>query len=153
MKWQKKAVGDAISTLILFIAVISVTTGLVIVFKDYVFDSQTAFQSQSELTSNKIKTSISITNIYYNQSSNVSYIYVKNVGETKLNTELFDLFIDGKFYESFNISDATDLTTPVIILNLQETVAIIKNINLTSGSHNIVINTEYGVGDEESFNI
>ena len=93
----KKGFGDAVSTLIMFIAVISVTTGLVIVFKNYVASTQDSFSVQNELTSNKLRSAISISNIYYNTTSNTSYIYVKNVGETPLSPKLFDIYIDNAF--------------------------------------------------------
>ncbi len=152
---DKKAFGDAISTLIMFIAVISVTAGLVVVFQNYVVDTQDSFSTQSDLTSNKLRTSVSIINVYYNTSSNTTYIYVKNVGETSLDTSLMDLFIDESYFyaDNFDVVDASDLTTNLTLVQPQETMAVVKQINLTAGSHDVQIVTEYGVGDEDSFNI
>lgn len=152
-KSNKKGFGDAVSTLIMFIAVVSVTVGLVVVFQNYVTDTQQSYVSQNEIVSGKLKTSITITNIFFNDTTNITYIYVKNIGETKLKTQLLDLFINEKFYEEFDVYDPEDLSTTIDVLELQQTIAIAKQINLTAGSHEVKIRTQYGVGDEESFNI
>lgn len=151
-KKSKKGFGDAVSTLIMFIAVISVTTGIVVVFKNYVTDTQDSFNVQNKLTSSKLRTSIGITNIYYNDSSNTTYIYVKNLGETKLKTSLFDVFIDDSFQDNFNIYYANDISKNMSVFNPQETLVIVKQIDLSSGSHEVKVLTEYGVGDEDFFN-
>lgn len=151
-KYSKKAFGDAVSTLIMFIAVISVTTGVVIVFKNYVVDTQDSFSTQSELTSNKLRTAISINNIYYNSSDNKTFIYVKNIGETKLATKLFDIFINDRYEEDYNITYANNFTRLLDISEPGDTFVVINSGYLTSGSHEVKVVTEYGVGDTDSFN-
>jgi len=151
-KLTKKAFGDAVSTLIMFIAVISVTTGLVIVFKNYVASTQDSFSVQNELTSNKLRSSITISNIYYNDSSNMTYIYVKNVGETKLSPELFDLYVDNAYISNVNAYYADNLTNPITLFNSQETLALVKQINLTSGTHEVKVVTEFSTSATDMFN-
>jgi archaellum component FlaG (FlaF/FlaG flagellin family) len=150
---QKKGFAGAVSTLIMFIAVISVTTGLVIAFMNYVNDTQHSFSKKNELSSNKLKTSISVTNIYYNSSSSDLYIYVKNIGETKLSAGLLDLYINNNFNKDFSVVYANNLSKNMTIFQPQDTMAIIKNINIASGTHEITVSTQYGVGDSDSFNI
>jgi archaellum component FlaG (FlaF/FlaG flagellin family) len=70
-KSSKKGFGDAVSTLIMFIAVISVTTGLVIAFMNYVDTTQQSFNKQTTLSSNKLRTSVSISNVHYDSTGNV----------------------------------------------------------------------------------
>lgn len=149
---NKKGFGDAVSTLIMFIAVISVTTGLVIVFKNYVATTQDSFHVQNELTSNKLRSSITITNIYYNTSSNITYIYVKNIGETKLSPQLFDLYIDNAFISNYEVYYADNLTKNMTLFNQQETLVLYKPINLTSGTHDVKVVTEFSTSATDMFN-
>lgn len=151
-KKNKKAFGDAASTLILFIAVVMVTTGVIILFKNFVSETQGSFSVQSDVVNNKLKTIISISNVYYNSSSNISYIYIKNLGETKLRPQNFDLFIDEAFYTDFNVSYASNLSQSLTLLNPQETAVIIKNIDLVPGSHDVLVVSEYSSSAEDSFN-
>lgn len=150
---NKKAAGEVISALIMFIAVISVSTGLVIAFKNYALETQDSFNFQNDLANSKLKTSLSISHVYYNSTSSEVVIYLKNVGETKLKPSNFDLFIDEVFYTNFSYVSASDLTTIKEIFSPQDTIAIIQDLNLDSGSHEIRIVTDLGVGVEDSFNI
>ncbi len=149
----KKAFGEVVSTLIMFIAVVSVTMGLVIVFQNYVIDTQDSLNTQNKLTSNKLKTSISIINTYFNSSSNISYYYVKNIGETKLTTKLMNLFVDTGFETNYSIVYADNLSKNISLFYPQETMVIINEKYLAGGSHIVKVITEYGVGDETSSNI
>ena len=150
---NKKAAGDAVSTLIMFIAVISITTGLVIAFFNYVQSAESSFSSKSELASNKLKTAISISNIYYNSTSNDLNIYIKNIGETKISTGLLDLYINDGYQDGFDVVYASNLSQNITVVMLQETFVVVKNITLGSGTHEVKIDTEYGVGISDSFNI
>lgn len=148
----KNGFGDAVSTLIMFIAVISVTTGLVIVFKNYVGATQDSFSVQNELTSNKLRSSITISNIYFNTSSNMTYVYVKNIGETKLTPQQFDLFVDDAFITNYNVYYADNLTKTMTLFNQQETLVLVKQINLTSGTHDVKVVTEFSTSATDMFN-
>ncbi|MCA9486216.1 hypothetical protein H6501_01035 [Candidatus Woesearchaeota archaeon] len=150
---NKKGFGGVASTLILFIAVVGVSTGLVVALKNYVFQTQDSFSYQNELTNNKIRTSLSITHVYYNTTSNLTYVYVKNVGGTKLQPTEFDFFVDGAYYKDFNATEPDDFNTNLSLLMPSQTVALIKELNLTSGTHKIKVVSEFGVGDEDLFNI
>jgi archaellum component FlaG (FlaF/FlaG flagellin family) len=150
---NKKGFGDAVSTLILFIAVISVSVGLVIAFQNYVVKTQSSFKSQNDRTVNQLKSEISITNIYYNSSSNTSYIYVKNIGEIKLIPTEFDLFVDGAFTKNFSVFYADNLSKSITLFQPGETLAIVYNKYLSPGTHKIRVVTEYSTYDEDFFNI
>ena len=150
--YNKKGFGSVVSTLIMFIAIVGVTTGLVISFKNFVGDTQSSFSTQNELASNKLKTSLSITNNYYNSSSNTLYVYVKNVGETKLVTRNFDVFLDNEYLTNYNISYANNFSNLMTLMQIQDTAAVIIPKTLNSGTHEIKVVSEYGVGDEDSFN-
>jgi archaellum component FlaG (FlaF/FlaG flagellin family) len=149
---SKKAFGSVVSTLIMFIAIVGVTTGIVISFENYVSETQSSFNSQNELASNKLKTSLSIINTNYNSTSNVLYIYIKNIGESKLRPQNFDVFLNDNYIVNYNVTEASDLSTLLTLLELQDTAAIQIPVVLTSGTHDIKVVSEYGVGDKESFN-
>jgi hypothetical protein len=80
-------------------------------------------------------------------------VYGKNIGETQLVPELFDLFVDNVFITGFNATKADDFAQNVTLFQTQDSIAIIKDIVLGAGTHDVIVNTEYGVGDKESFNI
>lgn len=150
---SKKGFGDAASALILFIAVLAISVGLVVAFQNFVVETQDSLEDQNDLTSNKLRTSLSITNIVYNSTSNNVSVYVKNIGQTQLTTEFIDLFVNGIFQTGFATLDASSPASTMSILNPQETLLIDYNIVLGSGSHEVRVSTEFGNTVEESFNI
>lgn len=150
---EKRGGGEAISALIMFIAVIIVTVAVVMSFKNYVFETQQSVSVQNDLTSNKLKTSISITNIYYNSSSSKIYVYVKNIGETKVRPQLFDLFVDDSYTTNFTAYYADNLSKTITLFQPQETLVIITPVSFNSGTHDVRVVTQYGIGDKDSFNI
>ena len=54
-KLNKKAFGGVVSTLIMFIAIVGVSTGMVIAFQNYIFDTQSAMKVQNDISANKLK--------------------------------------------------------------------------------------------------
>lgn len=152
MMKYKKGFGEVASTLIMFIAVLGVTIGVVISFQNFVIDTQGSFEDQQELTSNKLKTAISISNTYYNDSSQRLYVYVKNIGGVSLNTEIFDIYVDGQFQDSFDVVSPTNFSNTLEILPVQDTLTMIVNKTLSQGTHNVRVVTEFGVSEEDSFN-
>ncbi len=149
---KKKAFGGVVSTLIMFIAIVGVSTGMVIAFQNYIMDTQSAMKVQNDASVNKLKAIISITNIYYNSSTNDTYIYVKNIGEVDLYATRMDLFIDGKFTNNYTSVYADNLTKELVLLKPQDTTAIIHNEYLPSGTHTIRVVTQYSSYAEDSFN-
>lgn len=148
---NKKAAGDAISALILFIAVVGVSVGLVVAIKNYAFETQDNLRFQNEVVNNQLKTSIDITNIHYNSTG--IYVYLKNTGSTKLVTEDFDFFINDAFISDFSVYDPSDLSTNLSLLLVSETAAFFKNITLSSGTHEVKLVSGYGgSGETDYFN-
>lgn len=152
-KNSKKAFGDAASTLILFIAVISVTTGIVIMFKNYVADTEHAFSTQHDLSTNKLETSLSVSNVYYNSTNQRLYVYVKNVGQTSLGIKNIQVFFDSSYVTSFNATYAYNLSKKMVTFKPQDTLVIYKKNPLAVGTHDVRVVTEYGTSVKESFNI
>lgn len=150
---NKKAFGSVASTLIMFIAIVGVSTGLVISFKTFVSDTQDSFKVQNDLASNKIKSSIAITNIYYDSANTLTYIYVKNIGEVKMQPILFDLFVDNVFTKNFTAYYADNLSKSITLFQPQDTMAIVYNKSLETGTHDVRIVSEYSNVAKDFFNI
>ncbi len=149
---SKKAFGSVVSTLIMFIAIVGVTTGVVVSFENYVSKAQSSFNSQNDLASNKLKTALSIINTNYNATSNILYVYIKNIGESKLRPQNFDVFLDDSYIVNFNVTQASDLSSITTLLDIQDTGVVQIPTTLSPGTHEIKVVTEFGVGAEESFN-
>lgn len=150
---DNKAFGGVASTLIMFIAIISVTTGLVMAFVNYVETTEQSFSVQNKLTSNKLRTATTISYINYDTSSKNLYIYVKNIGDTKLKASLFDVFVNNQFISNFTTFYADNLSNEIVILQPYDSMVIVKNIDLTTGTYRVVINSEFGTSNEDSFNV
>jgi len=150
---DKKAFGGVVSTLIMFISVILVTTGLVVVFQNHVTVTQTSLEKKTEFTSNKLRTQINVINTYYNSTAKSSFYYVKNAGETSLHTDFFNLFINGiiRNPDNYSIRYADNFSKNMTLFQPQDTMVIISNQTLGTGTNKVRIITEFGVGDEISF--
>ena len=153
MKKDKKAFGDAISTLIMFIAVISVTIGVAIAFKNYAVDTQDSISAQNSIVSNQLRTAISITNVVYNSTTNITYVYMKNIGETKLPTEDFDFFLDEAYISPYNVTYADNLSNNATLAIPGESIVFFVKRYLAPGTHEAKLVSGYGSpGDSDYFN-
>jgi archaellum component FlaG (FlaF/FlaG flagellin family) len=150
---NKKAFGSVVSTLIMFIAIVGVTTGMVIAFQNYISKTQSSFSSQNELTSNKLKTALSITNEYYNATSTNLTVFVKNIGETQLPIKNFDVFVNNDYKTTYSVVYASNTSKTMIVMNPQDTAQFIIPVSLSAGTHEVKIISGYGVGDDDTFNI
>lgn len=152
-KFNKKGFGSIISSLIMFIAIISVSTVVVISFKNQVFQTNDAINQQNDFINQKIKTNIAVSNIYYNSSSEKVYIYVKNLGETDLHTKLFDLYIDKQYLSNFSKKEANNPSLDLKTLSPQKTMLLIVDKKLNPGSHSLTLVTQYANREKAYFNI
>ncbi len=150
--FSKKGSGEAVSTLIMFIAVVSITTGLVIAFFNYTQNTQHSFDMQNKLTNNKLKTSITVTNVHYDELSLSLRVYVKNIGQTNLDTSKFDVFFNNEFIGNFSALNPVNLSEDLRLLIPYQTVTLVFNQTPDLGTNQIKVLTEYGVGDQVSFN-
>ncbi len=150
---QKKGFGDAASTLILFIAVVAVSVGLVIAIQNYTLKTQDSMSFQNELTNNQIRTSIDIINVFYNSSNENLYIYVKNLGQTNLDGDGFSLFVNKFYVPQYDSYKAEDLLTPLGILQPSQVGVLVANLSLDSGTHVVRLVSQYGgTGATDYFN-
>ena len=79
-------------------------------------------------------------------------VYTKNIGETKLITKNYDIFVDDKFIDAstYSVSYANS-TTPMELHNIQETALFNVSTNLGNGAHRVRVVSEFGVSTEDVF--
>jgi len=97
---------------------------------------------QDTMKKNKMQTDITITNIW--NSSSYLNITVQNTGKTTLNASLLEIFVNGNYYPSYNLSPAINTWVPKNSTNI--------SINLTSSYTNksrIKVVTENGISAYE----
>ena len=150
---SKKGAGDAISALILFIAVLGVSLGVVVAFQQLVVKTQDTLSDQQEFTQNSLRTQLIISNIFYDVNTNEVDIYVRNIGKTTLASSYFTFFIDGEYGVNLTPSFATNQGVPITVLHPQETMYVEFPIVLSVGSHELTVVSEYGNVVKETFNV
>ena len=150
MNFKKKAVGDVISSLILFISIISITTIVVVFFQNYMADTQDSLNKKKETTTGRLDTDISFININYENDE--TEIYIKNIGDIEIETAYLEIFLDDEYITSFDVLDATNNINSVDIIDIQEVVLIRIQKTLSSKTHSVSISSKYGNVFEEDFN-
>lgn len=148
---NKRGFGGVASTLIMFIAIMGVTTGMVMAFQNFFLQTQDSLNFQQKQTNEKLKTFITITNTYYDAPGTSLRVFVKNTGATDLNSKYMDVFVDGQFGTNLTPYYA-GTSNPVITLKQTETMYVDYDISLSAGSHNVRVVSELGVSDDEDFN-
>ena len=145
-----------VTNVIMFIAVISLTTAFVAIFKNYVDESTNSINIQSEVISNNLKTDINIITASYSNATEKTTVHVQNTGKTKLDLDYVDVYIDDKFIprdssnRTIKVLKSTEIENPGI-WDPKEVVEIVVNMNLSRGEHKIAVATEYGVKDTTTF--
>ena len=150
---NKKGFGSVVSTLIMFIAIVGVSTGLVIAFKGFMLDTQSSMRIQNDITNKQLQSAISISNIVYNSSNNKLYVYVKNIGTITHTPKLYDVFLDDLFTNKFNYTYADNFSKVITIFQPQDTMVLIINATLGSGTHSIKVVSEYSTIAKDLFNV
>ncbi len=146
----------AITHMIFFITAVVVAMMVVLVLSQNIQSITSATAANSKVLSQQIRTDITIINdpelIPYDNSSNHYIFYAKNTGNTELNKEYLDIFIDGIFIDpaSTDISmlDHDTLWRPgdILIIN-------VTSQPLERGDHRFHIAVENGKTDSMSFKI
>ena len=150
--------GTLATNIIMFIAVISLTTGFIGIFKMYVDESSSSMQIQSRVIANNIKTDVSLQVVTYNNITMMTTATALNTGKTKLDIDYVDVYIDSLMIprsdsnRTIQISPSTEIENPGI-WDPREVLEIKVYKNLSKGTHSIKIGTEYGVIDTYIFSI
>ena len=150
MNLKKKAVGDVISSLILFISIISITTIVVVFFQNYMADTQDSLNKKKETTTGRLDTDISFININYENDE--TEIYIKNIGDIEIETAYLEIFLDDEYITSFDVLEPTNKANNIDIIDIQEVALIKISKTLSSKTHSVSISSKYGNVFEEDFN-
>ena len=150
MNFKKKAVGDVISSLILFISIISITTIVVVFFQNYMADTQDSLNKKKETTTGRLDTDISFININYENDE--TEIYIKNIGDIEIETAYLEIFLDDEYITSFDVLEPTNKANNIDIIDIQEVALIKISKTLSSKTHSVSISSKYGNVFEEDFN-
>ncbi len=150
--------GTIVASIIMFIAVLTLSTSVFIIMKNDMAEQTSAMRVQSKALSNNIKTDIDIINLGYDNVTNTTIVSVRNSGSTKLSLDYTDLFIDLDFIKS-NVSNRTIEIDPstdnknIGIWDSNEVVNIEIFKGLDTGEHTFKITVQYGVYVEDTYSV
>lgn len=151
--------GNTATHLILFITVMSVATGFVIVAKTQIDGLSGSMQEKQTILSKRLETELIIEVIRFDNSSNTTSVYVKNIGNTMLDISKVDIFFDNLIVPRNAGNRSIAVLTDTDMKNLGvwdkgEIALITTNIDLEkSKTHTVTVTTQYGIKDESSFSI
>ena len=144
---------------ILFIAVLSITSGLLVAIKNYADETEGTFSIKSEEYNKVIRTDINIELVYHNNETNITYVYVRNTGQTNMKIDQIDIYIDGLRFPRNDSNRTIGVEPDTEIINTgawdpKEQLLIKADRYLDNTvSHEVVVATPYSVRDTESFSI
>ncbi|MCK5506009.1 MAG: hypothetical protein KAJ10_12655 [Thermodesulfovibrionia bacterium] len=140
--------------LILFVAVLGITTGLVILLTNYIAQTGSVISSKQNFMIDQLKTNIDISSVANTSTSNIP-VYVKNIGDITLKTSCIDLYLDSGWCDNFTVVNPNtganvSLWQSKDTLLLNATLNSALNTNLT---HTAKVVTCNGVSDSFLFSI
>lgn len=148
--------GNIATTIIMFIAVLLIATGVIITLRTDIEKTQNSMRVQGELLNNQIQTNIQITNTNY--TAGTTTLYVINNGKTILKTDRIDVYLDGEFIprnetnRTIAIESSTDIKNPGL-WDPNEIITLKVYKTLSAGEHTVAVTTQYANKDEELFSI
>lgn len=147
------------SQLIMFIAVITIASGIVIAVSSSLQEATNSMTTHTDSLTLSIKTDVTIDIVSHDDNENVTYIYVKNTGKTPLKLNYTDVYLNG-FRIPRNdtnrtievLSDTDTLNTGVWDPKEEIMIKVFQTLNAAT-SHKVTITTQYDVQDSEEFSI
>jgi archaellum component FlaG (FlaF/FlaG flagellin family) len=146
------------SQVIMFIAVITVTSILVVVFNGYITNTSNSIAIQNDYLVNQLKSDISIDVVSY-ANDNTTMIYVKNTGKVALRLNDTDVYLNGlripRNVTNRNIevlSDTDTINPGTWDPKEQVLIEVYQKLNDTL-SHKVIVSAQYDVKDIEEFSI
>lgn len=162
--------GGLSSQVIMFIAVITVSTALIMIFNNYIDTSTTAMVAQQNFLSSQIKTDITIDLINYENGTrgtyfgNVTTLYAQNTGSTILDITLLDVYLGGiRYVRTYPTGCARSISPDSDTINIgkwdpKEVLVIVCNHTYSSNNvlakgttYEAVILSQYGTKTVEQF--
>lgn len=146
------------SHLIMFIAVLSISTMVVGVFNDQMDSTTSAIVVQQNWLSQQMKTDISIEVIDFNNSTeNQTIVYVENTGATQLETDQLDIYIAGERLDRLDSVRAIEVISDTDLVNTgvwdpDEEISITINKTLVENqTFTLVVTAQFGARDSDDF--
>lgn len=146
---------SVITNLIMFIAVLSITSTVVFTMNNFVTSSNDAIELQKKEVVNAIKTNIKIELIHYANSN--LYVYIENTGSTTLKLEDINIYVNNIRIErndenrTIEILEDTEIKNPGL-WDPKEEIIIVVNGELEEGvDHKVVITSAHNGYDETIF--
>lgn len=148
---------EIFSTLIMFIAVVTISSSLIIMFRGQVADTQSQVIEQQKIISNQIRSNINIDMVYFNNVTETVHVFVRNTGNIQIDNDTLDVYIDSMRVPRNSSNRTIQVLSDTELKNTgywdpKEQVEIKIFYNVTrSESHVLYINTEYGANSEYEF--
>ena len=146
------------SQLIMFIAVLSISTMVVAVFNDQVDTTTSSIVTQQNWLSQQLKTDVTIEVIdYVNGTENQTTVYVENTGATILDLTYVDLYIGGERILRDDSSRTLEILSDTEITNIglwdpKEQIKFVINKTLEENkTYDVIISTQYGGKNSDEF--
>ena len=150
---------DLATQIIMFIAVITVATGLIVVFNASITEASSSIRIRTDTLSQTMRTDITIDMVSYEASTNTTFVYVRNTGRTMLNVNQTDVYLNGfrvprnETFRSIEVIEDTDLINPGAWDPTEQVlIKIFYELN-SSTIHEVTVATEYNVQDSEKFSV
>lgn len=145
--------GNVAAQIIFFVAVIMIAATVVILANDQLQENAQAYKSQSERLSEELRSDITITSLYYNDTSNELTVYVQNTGKTKMQVNLTDLYVNSLRIPYADRTVTIEADTDVgssLIWDPSEIIRIQSTQNLDNSIHTIRIVSSLGAADQDT---
>ncbi len=146
--------GDVVSQTIFFIAILGISVTLIMLFNNYVSSASASIESSRSRMVDQMSTHFDITNVYHENNTNTTHVYVLNTGESKIMPEDMDAYINSRFVPRTEINASVVPSTDVRdegIWNPGETMYMYINMSLEDEIHSIDVVAPNGVSDSDVF--
>jgi archaellum component FlaF (FlaF/FlaG flagellin family) len=143
---------STISThLIIFIAVISLSTVVVAMFNEHIDSTTNSIKVQQDWISNQLKTDITIILVdYVSKDNNQTTIYLENTGATILDIDHLDIYISGERIPRSNDTRFIKILEDTEITNLglwdpkEQVIIVIDKVLESNKTHHVIVTSQFG---------
>lgn len=151
--------GEIASSLILFISVLILTTGVVVALKQHFDETSNVINEEQKKVIDELKTDITIDLINYRSDDNETDVYVKNTGSTTLDINKIDIYVNNDRIPRNIVNRSIDILSDTEVKNIgywdnSELIKItVKGYLEALETHVIDIVCENGVKDTYEFTV
>lgn len=147
--------GNIASQMIMFIALLTVTSSLVMVFNSYITDASSTMKVKKDAMIDKLNTDYEIIGVTHDYDLNVTMLFILNTGKTIIDFDYLDVFVDDLFVSRGDVSKSIESSTNiknVLLWDPKEILAVNVSIVLNDGvSHSVDVVISNGLKDTYLF--